>query len=100
MTDYIDEALSDSVRKYPALYDKSNKGHHDRTLIKNCWVKVATECGLEDDKEAIRLFGNLKKRYNKTRNQANKPSGLRRHFEALLSSKNQYKMIKYRYSAE
>ena len=55
MSEGIDEMLSEAVREYPALYDKSKKGHHDRTVTKNCW-----KCHLEDDKEAVRLFGNLK----------------------------------------
>lgn len=71
----LDELLSEAVREYPALYDKSRKGHHDKALLKNCWVKVAEVCGLEDDKEATRLFGNLKKRYNKARSKAKLPSG-------------------------
>ena len=71
----IDEMLSEAVREYPALYDKSKKGHHDRNLIKNCWIKVAEVCGLEDDNEANRLFGNLKKRYNQARSKAKLPSG-------------------------
>ena len=55
----------------------STKGHHDRTVTKNCW-----KCHLEDDKEAVRLFGNLKKRCNKARSKARLPSG-----SALIDSK-------------
>ena len=82
----IDEMLSEAVREYPALYDKSKKGHHDRNLIKNCWIKVAEVCGLEDDKEANRLFGNLKKRYNKARSKAKLPSGSAPKYSKKLES--------------
>ena len=38
----IDEMLSEAVREYPALYDKSKKGHHDKRLVQNCWAKYAS----------------------------------------------------------
>ena len=60
-----DEEIAEAVREYPCLYDKARKGHCDRDLVKNCWLKVAEKCGFEDEEEAKRLFNNLKKRYNK-----------------------------------
>ena len=51
MTSEQDEILSEVVRKYPDLYDKSKNEHHDRHIMRNCWNNIAEECGLEDDKE-------------------------------------------------
>ena len=36
----LDEELSEAVRKFKCLYDKSKKGHHDKNMIKNCWSQV------------------------------------------------------------
>ena len=74
-SDGLDEMLSEAVREYPAIYDKTKRAHHDRAVVKNCWQKVAEVCGIENHKEAIRLFGNLKKRYNKSRNKLKQQSG-------------------------
>ena len=67
----MEEELSETVRQYPCLYEKSKKGHHDKNMIKNCWREI----GLEDGDVAERLFTNLKKRYNKARSTANCGTG-------------------------
>ena len=71
----LDEELSEAVRKFKCLYDKSKKGHHDKNMIKNCWRQVAETVGCKDADEAEHLFSNLKKRYNKARKAANCGTG-------------------------
>ena len=81
-----DEEIAEAVQEYPCLYDKARKGHCDRDLVKNCWLKVAEKCGFEDEEEAKRLFNNLKKRYNKARNESTCASGSGRK-DAIIKKK-------------
>ena len=81
-----DEKIAEAVREYPCLYEKARKGHCDRDLVKNCWLKVAEKCGFEDEEEAKRLFNNLKKRYNKARNESTCASGSGRK-DAIIKKK-------------
>ena len=46
----FDERLSDSVRKYPILYDKSLKDFKDKHKKNNAWSKVAKELGVSSGK--------------------------------------------------
>lgn len=71
----MDEILAEAVRKYPVIYDKGKKGHKDRTMVLNAWKAVVQEAGLEDVATAQRLFGNLKKRFNKRRRNSKGVSG-------------------------
>ena len=32
-----DEVLSEDVREFPVIYDKSKSGHKDRLIISNAW---------------------------------------------------------------
>ena len=32
-----EEELSEEVRKYPAIYDKSRKEHRERDVVRNAW---------------------------------------------------------------
>ena len=75
MSSSADETLTEAIRKYPVIYDKGRKGHKDKNMVENAWEKVIEECELEDVACAKRLFANLKKRYNKRRKDAKKPSG-------------------------
>ena len=43
----FDEILSESVRKYPALYDKTNPSFKDRMKKNNAWENVAEELNVE-----------------------------------------------------
>ena len=36
-----DEVLSEAVREFPAIYDKSKSGNKDRLIISNAWKEVA-----------------------------------------------------------
>ena len=38
-----DEVLSEAVREFPVMYDKSKSGCKDR-LISNAWKEVAKKC--------------------------------------------------------
>ena len=61
----FDETLSEAVRDFPVIYDKSRSGHKDRLVVQNAWKQVSQRCGLEDNNTAKRLFENLKKSFNK-----------------------------------
>ena len=41
------ENLSESVRNYPALYDKSDPGFNDRHNKSNAWTSAARELNIE-----------------------------------------------------
>ena len=43
-----EEKLSETVRKYECLYDKSHKEFHRRDSRLNAWSNVAEELGMED----------------------------------------------------
>ena len=36
-----DELLTETVRRFPALYDKTKKDYKDRNITKNAWNEVA-----------------------------------------------------------
>ena len=38
-----DELLSEKVRSYPCLYDKSSKSYKEKDVVKNGWTKIAEE---------------------------------------------------------
>ena len=40
--------LAEDVKKFPALYDKSNDEIHRKDIRKNAWTKVAESIGIED----------------------------------------------------
>jgi len=62
----FDEILSESVRKYPALYDKTNPSFKDRVKKNSAWENVAEELNVEGGGTVVeKLFCNLRKRYNK-----------------------------------
>ena len=69
------ELLSESVRKYPCLYDKSKKSHKDKLSVINAWKEVGEECKITAE-EAKRSFENLKRRFAKRRKKVNGPSPL------------------------
>ena len=61
-----DEVLSEAVREFPCIYDKSHKGHKDKVVAANAWKKVMEKvdyCATAE--QAIAAFGNLKRRYQK-----------------------------------
>ena len=35
-----DEMLSEEVRKYPVLHDKSHKGYKEKVAVENAWNEV------------------------------------------------------------
>ena len=43
-----EEILAETVRKYPCLYDKSNKGYKERDRKSNAWQKIDEELGYEE----------------------------------------------------
>ena len=40
--------LAEDVKKFPALYDKSNDEIHRKDIRKNAWTKVSESIGIED----------------------------------------------------
>ena len=40
--DIREEELSETVKSFPVLYDKSNKGFKEKHAVKNAWDGVAT----------------------------------------------------------
>ena len=63
------EKLSETVRNFPVLYDKSKKGYKDRDAVKNAWTEVARSLDfIENWDDAKNLFENFKKRYLRKRN--------------------------------
>ena len=45
-----DIKLSEYVRDFPCLYNKTMHEHHQRDAIRNCWDEVAKKAGVESDK--------------------------------------------------
>lgn len=43
-----DEFLSETIRRFPVLYDKNAKEHRDKLILRNAWEKVVKTCDLED----------------------------------------------------
>ena len=41
-----DEKLAESVRNYPAIYDKSDSFHKDAVAKNNAWNEIVEECAL------------------------------------------------------
>ena len=71
-----DETLTEAIRKYPIIYNKNTKGYKDtHGKKKMAWEKVVKECGLSDVAEGIRLFENIKKKFNTRRRSSKGPSG-------------------------
>ena len=63
-----EEKLSEVVRRYPVIYDKSEAGHRDNNIVLNAWKEViALVDFVNDTKEAKILFQNIRKRYCKYR---------------------------------
>ena len=55
------------------MYDKSDKGYKERDVFANAWEKVVGELDFREDvKEAKTYWENLRKRYNKKRNDVKK----------------------------
>ena len=67
-----DIELTEEVRKYPALYDKSDNDYHKSDVVENCWERVHRQLGLENWRVAREEFGKLRKRFNKQRAKAKK----------------------------
>eukprot|EP00794_Sanderia_malayensis_P006944 gene6944-7724_t len=68
----VDEKLSEAVRNYPCLYDKSRTDYKDKNITNNAWNKVADEAAIENGERAKQLFDNMKKRFSKRRNDLKK----------------------------
>ena len=43
-----DEQLSNEIRKYPCLFDKSNAGHKEKNLIETAWKEIDNSLGIEE----------------------------------------------------
>ena len=71
-----EEFLAENISKYlydTCMHDKSNKGYKERDVFPNVREKVVGELDfLEDVKEAKTYWENLRKRYNKKRNDVKK----------------------------
>ena len=64
-----EEKLSETVRNFPVLHDKSKKGYKERDAVQNAWTEVARSLDfIENWDDAKNLFENFKKRYLKKRN--------------------------------
>ena len=48
-----DELLSEKVRSYPCLYDKSSKSYKEKDVIKNAWTKIAEQLDFIEDGTSI-----------------------------------------------
>ena len=63
-----EEKLTEVVRRYPVIYDKSEPGHRDNNTVENAWKEVISLVDFVDDtKQAKAFFQNIKKRYCKYR---------------------------------
>ena len=51
-----DELLTEEVRKYPCLYDKSDKGCKERDRTSNAWRAVDLALGYEEGKQNLSDF--------------------------------------------
>ena len=61
-----EEKLTEVVRRYPVIYEKSEAGHRDNNIVLNAWKKViALVDFVNDTNEAKILFQNIRKRYCK-----------------------------------
>ena len=68
MAHTFNEALSESVRRYPCLYDKAQKEYSDRDIAKNAWEEIARILNIDGGGEkAKNIFNNSKKVYNSRR---------------------------------
>ena len=52
----LDEILSETVRKYPALYNKSIKEFKDRNVTSLIWSKVAKDLKMKSGKDLASFF--------------------------------------------
>ena len=72
-----EEKLSETVRNFPVLYDKSKKGYKERDAVKNAWTEVARSLDfIENWDDAKNLFENFKKQYLKKEMQLEKQINL------------------------
>ncbi|XP_066918670.1 uncharacterized protein [Clytia hemisphaerica] len=62
-----DENLSEAVRNYKCLYDKSHPEHKNKPVKQKCWSEIEKYLGMEED-TAEKAWDNLKKRYSRIRN--------------------------------
>ena len=64
-----EERLSEVVRNYPILYDKTQKGYKERDAVENAWNEVSTLLDfVQSGSLAKNSFENFKKRHLKERN--------------------------------
>ena len=55
-----EEKLSETVRNFPVLYDKSKKGYKGRDAVQNAWTEVARSLDfIEHWDDAKNLFENF-----------------------------------------
>ena len=48
MSFWEDEQLSNEIRKYPRLFDKSNAGYKEKNLIETAWKEIDNSLGIEE----------------------------------------------------
>ena len=48
-----DEKLSEAVRNYKCLYDKSHPDHKNKPLKQKCWSEIEKYLGMEEGKNII-----------------------------------------------
>eukprot|EP00794_Sanderia_malayensis_P006727 gene6727-7485_t len=63
----FDEKLSEAVRQFPCIYDKTKKDYKDININKNAWNNIAAQMDIENGERTKQLFENLKKRFSKRR---------------------------------
>ena len=51
-----DEILSEKVRLYPCLYDKSHKSYKEKDVVQNAWQEIAEELEFITDGMYALLF--------------------------------------------
>ena len=44
-SDELKEAVIDSVREHPCLYNKSNKDYKDKIVKENAWTSISQKLG-------------------------------------------------------
>ena len=52
----FDEKLSELVRRFPCLYDKTKKDYKDKNVVANAWETVANELEIENGELRLDVF--------------------------------------------
>eukprot|EP00794_Sanderia_malayensis_P020860 gene20860-22911_t len=61
----FEEKLSEAVRQFLCIYDKTKKDYKDININKNAWNNIAAQMNIENGERTRQLFENLKKRFSR-----------------------------------